>query len=227
MRSTILAAALAGLLAALPAQPAAEQRRGHDPAGRGPRGAPVQAGHVSEIRRLLTRQVLPRVDVSCPPWTDDPIDAADTPVKPLHIAEIRQCIDRILGVDGRPGEHVTVANVRVEASGPGTFRYVKGTLRNSGSASFSGFPKVWARFYDAADLLVAQDFDYVRPAATFPAGAQQTFSILLETSDTRGWAYYRLAFTVDDDRPISCAGCGERRRGQREAGGLSRLSRRP
>ena len=215
MRSTTLAAALAGLLAALPAQPAAEQRRGHDPTGRGPRGASVQTDHVSEIRRLLTRQVLPRVDVSCPPWTDDPIDAVDTPVKPLHIAEIRQCIDRILGVDGRPGEHVTVANVRLEASGPGTFRYVKGTLRNSGSTSFSGFPKVWARFYDAADLLVAQDFDYVRPAATFAVGAQQTFSILLETSDTRGWAYYRLAFTVDDDRPISCAGCGERRSRQR------------
>jgi len=142
----------------------------------------------------------------------DAPDAADTPVKPLHIAELRRGIDRILGVAGRPGEHVTVANVRLEASGPGTFRYVKGTIRNSGSTSFGGFPKVWARFYDAANLLVAQEFDYVRPAATFPAGAQQTFSIVLETSDTRGWAYYRLAFTVDDDRPISCAGCGEQRR---------------
>ena len=110
------------------------------------------------------------------------------------------------------GEHVTVANVRLEASGPGTFHYVKGTIRNSGSTSFSGFPKVWARFYTAADLLVAQDFDYVRPAATFAVGAQQPFSILLETSDTRGWAYYRLAFTVDDERPVRCAGCGERRR---------------
>ena len=214
MRATTLAAAVAGLLAALPAQPAPGQRPDDDPAGGGTRGAPVPASHVSEIRRILTRQVLPRVDVSCPPWTDHPIDAADTPVKPLHIAEIRRCIDRILlGVDGRPGEHVTVANVRLEASGPGTFRYVKGTIRNSGSTSFSGFPKVWARFYDAGGLLVAQEFDYVRPAAAFPAGAQQTFSILLETSDTRGWAYYRLAFTVDDDRPIRCAGCGEHRRG--------------
>ncbi|MCY4078200.1 MAG: hypothetical protein OXH04_22530 [Acidobacteria bacterium] len=205
-----------GLLLAAAGGLGAAQGLGPQAASPGPRGAPVPASHVSEIRQILTRQVLPRVDVSCPPWTDHPIDAADTPVKPLHIAELRRCIDRILGVDWRPGEHVTVANVRLEASGPGTFRYVKGTIRNSGSMSFGGFPKVWARFYDAANLLVAQEFDYVRPAATFPAGAQQTFSILLETSDTRGWAYYRLAFT-DDDRPISCAGCGEQRRsGQRQ-----------
>ena len=213
MRTTTLAAVLAGLLAAALTQPAAGQRRDGRPAGRDPRGGPVAARQVSEIRQVLTREVLPRVEVSCPPWTDDPLDAADTPVKPLHIAEIRQCIDRILGVGARPGEHVTVANVRLEASGPGAFHYVKGTIRNSGSTSFRGFPKVWARFYTAAGLLVAQDFDYVRPAATFAVGAQHTFSILLTRSDTRGWAYYRLAFTVDDDRPIGCAGCGERRRG--------------
>ena len=201
-----------GLLLAAAGGPGAGQGLGPQPASPGPRGAAVPASHVSEIRQILTRQVLPRVEVSCPPWTDHPIDAAGTPVKPLHIAELRRCIDRILGLAGRPGEHVTVANVRLEASGPGTFRYVKGTIRNSGSMSFGGFPKVWARFYDAANLLVAQEFDYVRPAATFPAGSQQTFSILLETSDTRGWAYYRLAFTVDDDRPIRCAGCGGQRR---------------
>ena len=213
MRTTMPGAALAGLLAAALTQPAAGQRTDGEPAGREARAAPVPASHVSEIRRHLTRQVLPRVDVACPPWTDDPIDAADTPVKPRHIAEIRQCIDRILGVGARPGEHVTVANVRLEDRGPGAFHYVKGTIRNSGSTSFGGFPRVWARFYDAADLLVAQDFDYVRPAATFAVGEQHTFSILLEASDTRGWAYYRLAFTVDDDdRPITCAGCGERRR---------------
>ena len=209
---TTLAGPLAAVLAAVLAQPVAGQLRDARTAGRDPGGGPVPTGRLSEIRRVLTRQVLPRVDVSCPPWTDHPIDAADTPVEPRHIAEIRQCIDRILGVVARSGEHVTVANVRLEASGPGTFHYVKGTIRNSGSTSFNGFPKVWARFYTAADLLVAQDFDYVRPAATFAAGAQQPFSILLETSDTRGWAYYRLAFTVDDERPVRCAGCGERRR---------------
>ena len=81
------------------------------------------------------------MDVSCPRSTDHPIDAADTPVKSLHIAEIRQCIDRILGVDGRPGEQVRVANVRVEASGPGTFHYVKGTLHNSGSTQLQRVPE--------------------------------------------------------------------------------------
>ena len=30
--------------------------------------------------------------------------------------------------------------------------------------------------------------------------------------DPGGWAYYRLAFTVEDERPVRCAGCGERRR---------------
>ena len=59
-------------------------------------GMPVRAVHLMEIRDTLRNQILPNVDANCLPWTDHPIISGATPMRAVHIGEIRQCIDRIL-----------------------------------------------------------------------------------------------------------------------------------
>jgi hypothetical protein len=65
-------------------------------------GVPVRAVHLMEIRDTLRNQVLPNVDANCLPWTDHPIISGATPIRAIHVGEIRQCIDRILDREPPP-----------------------------------------------------------------------------------------------------------------------------
>ena len=57
-------------------------------------GGSIRARELMEMRREIER-AMPS-DVSCPAWTDDPIVPGVTPVKAVHVNEIRQCLNRIL-----------------------------------------------------------------------------------------------------------------------------------
>ena len=109
------------------------------------------------------------------------------------------------------GAHVTVRNVRKERSSS-SFERVKGTVINTGSKSMSGFLEMHARFWSSGGLLLSENRDYVEAGGTFTVDAQRTFDILVRNDDIRGWSYYTLAFTDDDEQQVECSGCDERRR---------------
>ncbi len=113
--------------------------------------------------------------------------------------------------DSPAARHVTVSEVRLERAATGSY-WVRGTVRNSGSRVLDGvYPRVWARFHGPDGALLFEDYDYL--ATALPSGQRRSFDILLLAPHVAaGWVYYELGFTVDDDRPIRCVGCEERRR---------------
>ncbi len=107
--------------------------------------------------------------------------------------------------------HVTVSDVRLERAPTGSY-WVRGTVRNSGSRVLDGvYPRVWASFHGPDGSLLFEDYDYL--ARALPIGQRRGFEILLLAPHVAdGWEYYRLGFTVEERRPVRCAGCDDRRR---------------
>ena len=106
----------------------------------------------------MTNQVLPNVAAVCPAWTDAPIIPGVTPVRAVHVTELRSCLDRILGTDRTA--HVTVLRARLEESSTNFYR-VRGTLLNDGTRDLGGFSKIVAKFHDATNVLLAEDTDFI------------------------------------------------------------------
>lgn len=173
-------------------------------------GAPIQAVRLAEIRNAITNRVIPNVNVSCPAWSDDPIIPGVTPVRAVHITEIRACLDRVLGTDRTA--HVTVLRALLEESSTNYYR-VKGTLMNDGTRDLDGFSKIVAKFHDANNLLLAEETDFIAlTEGAFHASTQRTFDILVERSDVSGWDYFTLTVFDDDRNLVPCSGCATRRR---------------
>ena len=131
----------------------------------------------------------------------------------------------LIAVAGRPGaeqglgpqpdsasdRHVTVSEVRLERAATGSY-WVRGTVRNSGEQVLGGvYPRVWASFHGPDGSLLFEDYDNL--ATALPSGGRRGFEILLLAPHVAaGWEYYQLGFTVEERRPVRCAGCGARRR---------------
>ncbi len=113
--------------------------------------------------------------------------------------------------DRAPARHVTVSDVRLDRAATGSY-WVRGTVRNSGERVLDGiYPRVWARFHGPDDSLLFEDYDNL--ATALPIGQRRSFEILLLAPHVAdGWEYYQLGFTVEERRPVRCAGCNARRR---------------
>ena len=113
--------------------------------------------------------------------------------------------------DSASDRHVTVSEVRLERAATGSY-WVRGTVRNSGEQVLGGvYPRVWASFHGPDGSLLFEDYDNL--ATALPSGDRRGFEILLLAPHVAaGWEYYQLGVTVEERRPVRCAGCGARRR---------------